>query len=139
MDPVAMPDRTHDDEGAPQYDDERCVRCGRCCHEKLVVDDMVLFTSKPCVYLDEQTKLCTVYEQRHVVNPKCLSVEAGIKFSVFPRDCPYVADLPDYKPPVEGDIGDEVMRQIESGEVRGGREVRRLVAQIVGGRESDEG
>ena len=114
-----------------QYDDALCKRCGRCCYEKLVVDDLVLFTSKFCEYLDEETKLCAIYEERHITNPKCLSVDVGIKFSVFPADCPYVADLPGYKPPIEGDIGDEVMHQIKTGEVSGPSEVRRLVAILL--------
>jgi len=126
-----MAHRSQGDDTGQQHDDALCDRCGRCCYEKLVVDDLVLFTSKFCEYLDEDTKLCTIYEERHITNPKCLSVDVGIKFSVFPADCPYVADLPGYKPPIEGVLGDEVMRQIEAGEVRGPSEVRELVEVLL--------
>ncbi len=33
------------------------------------------------------------------MNPECISVEEGIRLGVFPADCPYVRDLPDYVPP----------------------------------------
>lgn len=60
-----------------------------------------MYTDTPCQYLDLDTNRCTVYESRHQVNPDCLDVEAGIRRGVFPADCPYVLDRPDYKPPVE--------------------------------------
>ena len=55
----------------------------------------------PCPYLDEDTRLCTVYERRHEVNPDCLTLEEGIRIGVFPADCPYVAGIESYKPPRE--------------------------------------
>ena len=78
-----------------------CRRCGRCCCAKLVIDDEVIYTPFPCPHLDEKTRLCTVYENRFEANPECLSVEDGIRHRVFPADCPYVKDLPDYRPPRE--------------------------------------
>jgi len=78
-----------------------CRRCGRCCYAKLLVGDQVIYTDTPCAYLDVETRLCTVYDRRHEVNPDCLDIEEGIRRGVFPADCPYVADIPGYRPPVE--------------------------------------
>ena len=40
-----------------------------------------------------------MYGERHTANPHCLTVEMGTQLGVFPADCPYVRDLPDYVPP----------------------------------------
>jgi uncharacterized cysteine cluster protein YcgN (CxxCxxCC family) len=84
-----------------QAHEDKCRRCGRCCYHKLLVGDTVVYTDSPCPYLDVDTNLCTVYDRRHEVNPDCLDVAKGIERGVFPADCPYVVDLPDYRPPVE--------------------------------------
>jgi uncharacterized cysteine cluster protein YcgN (CxxCxxCC family) len=76
-----------------------CKKCGRCCYAKLIINGEVVYTPFPCPYLDEETRLCTVYERRHEINPQCLTVETGIRLGVFPADCPYVRDIPDYVPP----------------------------------------
>ena len=83
------------------HDENLCRRCGRCCCAKLIIEDEVIYTPFPCPHLDEETRLCNVYENRFEINPECLSVEDGIKIGVFPADCPYVKDLPGYKPPRE--------------------------------------
>lgn len=82
-------------------DDSKCKKCGRCCARKVIVGDRVFYTAHYCPYLDLETKLCTVYERRHEINPHCLTVEEGIRLGVFPADCPYVADIPGYRPPAE--------------------------------------
>ncbi len=79
--------------------EDLCRRCGRCCYAKVILEKEVYYTDIPCVYLDLETNLCTVYEHRFEVNPDCLTVEEGIKMGVFPADCPYVKDLPGYRPP----------------------------------------
>jgi hypothetical protein len=76
-----------------------CLRCGRCCYAKLLIGDQIIYTDTPCAHLDIDTHLCTIYEHRHGVNPDCLSVKQGIRRAVFPADCPYVTDVPDYKAP----------------------------------------
>jgi uncharacterized cysteine cluster protein YcgN (CxxCxxCC family) len=88
------------DDGVLQVHEAECLRCGRCCYAKLLVEDRVIYTDVPCRYLDTGTRLCTVYGRRHEVNPDCLDVEAGIRRGVFPADCPYVRDIPGYRPPV---------------------------------------
>jgi len=90
--------------GEDEHSQDLCRRCGRCCYAKVIADGEVYYTNLPCPYLDTATNLCTVYERRHEVNPDCLTVEEGIKLGVFPADCPYVKDLPDYHPPhTDGD------------------------------------
>jgi len=98
-------------------DEKKCLRCGRCCFAKLWIGGRIYYTPFPCKYLDLRTRLCTVYDRRHEVNPECLSIEAGIKLGVFPKDCPYVRDIPDYTPPIEGVIDEEVMRRINEGAI----------------------
>jgi len=84
----------------PAVREDLCRRCGKCCYEKLRIGDEVVVTSVPCPYLDTRTNLCTVYAYRHRVNARCLSVEEGIRAHAFPADCPYVRDLPGYRPPL---------------------------------------
>jgi uncharacterized cysteine cluster protein YcgN (CxxCxxCC family) len=77
-----------------------CRKCGRCCYAKLRIEDELVYTTVPCPHLDEKTRLCRVYERRFETNPGCLPVEEGIRLGVFPADCPHVADVEGYKPPV---------------------------------------
>lgn len=83
----------------PQADPRLCERCGRCCCKKMVLNGEVVYMPLFCEYHDKATRLCTIYHQRHEINPHCLTVEEGIELSVFPADCPYVRGLPDYRPP----------------------------------------
>ncbi len=94
-----------------------CRRCGRCCYEKLIVDGHVFTLTVPCRHLDEKTKLCRVYDRRHEENPRCLSVEDGIRWGVFPADCPYVRALEDYLPAEEGWLDDETAALIDKGKL----------------------
>ncbi|MFH0911949.1 MAG: hypothetical protein V1918_10655 [Planctomycetota bacterium] len=64
------------------------------------IGDEVIQTRIPCVYLDTRTKLCTIYGERRVKNPRCLTVEGGILARAFPADCPYVRGLAGYRPPL---------------------------------------
>ena len=100
-----------------------CRRCGGCCYEKITVDGHVFTTRTPCPYLDVGDNRCTVYERRFEVNPRCLDVPGGVRFHVFPGDCPYVRDLPDYEPPVEGWLEEETVRRIEDGVLRTSEEI----------------
>jgi uncharacterized cysteine cluster protein YcgN (CxxCxxCC family) len=90
------------------HDPTLCEKCGRCCVAKLIIDGEVVYTPFPCPYLDPETKLCTVYDHRLQVNPQCLTVEVGIQLGVFPPDCPYVRDIPDYVPPRMGLTAEEI-------------------------------
>jgi len=91
-----------------------CMKCGRCCYAKLILGGEVVYTPFPCPYLDEETRLCTIYERRRELNPHCLPVEMGIRLGVFPPDCPYVRDLPDYVPPRMGLTAEELETYAEA-------------------------
>lgn len=95
----------------------KCKRCGRCCYQKVIYKNKIYYTPYPCPYLDVRTRLCTVYEHRHSVNPYCLSVEEGLKLGVFPADCPYTKDVPNYKPPVMHVLNKELIELIMAGKV----------------------
>ena len=94
-----------------------CRRCGKCCRDKYIIGDSIYFGGGSCRHLDPDTNLCTIYENRHEINPQCLSVEKGIDLGVFPAGCPYVADKPRYVPPLEIVIDDETLRLVERGKL----------------------
>jgi len=79
-----------------------CKRCGRCCYHKLIIDDLVIAIREPCIHLDTDTNLCTIYEDRFKINPGCLNIERGIARRAFPEDCPYVYGLTYYRAPIYG-------------------------------------
>lgn len=81
--------------------EDKCLRCGRCCYWKKRIGESVVYTNTPCQYFDLKTKLCTVYDRRHEVQPACLTRVKAIGYEVLPEDCPYVVDLPGYWPPAE--------------------------------------
>ena len=82
-------------------DDALCRRCGKCCHEKLILEDEVIILDIPCQHLDVETNFCRIYHDRHERNRRCLPVAEAIKARALAADCPYVRGLPDYKPPIE--------------------------------------
>jgi hypothetical protein len=86
---------------ADPHDDDLCRRCGRCCCRKFILGGRVYFTPFFCPHLNIETRLCRVYAHRHRVNPECIPVAKGLERGVFPADCPYVAGIGDYQPPVE--------------------------------------
>ena len=112
-----------------QYDEDTCERCGRCCYQKLWIEDRIYYTPFPCEYLDIETRLCAVYRKRHQVNPQCLDIEEGIRLGVFPADCPYVRDLPDYVPPVEDVIDPLAVRLIEQGKITTPSQLRQYASR----------
>lgn len=79
----------------------RCLRCGRCCYEKYDFEGRIYYTNRPCDKLDLQTRLCTVYDERDKIRPGCSRLNENIvRMGVLPPDCPYVADIENYHPPV---------------------------------------
>ena len=75
----------------------------------------VVYLPFHCAYYDPEARLCTVYDRRHELNPRCLTVEQGIKHGVFPAGCPYVRDLSGYRPPREECTDDELRQYLEQG------------------------
>jgi len=74
-----------------------CQRCGRCCYEKLSIEDVVVITDIPCRHYDEQAHRCRVYHQRHSEEVRCITVEEGIAVGAFPADCPYLGAADGYE------------------------------------------
>ncbi|MEW6357051.1 MAG: hypothetical protein AB1696_12040 [Planctomycetota bacterium] len=111
-------------------DEILCHRCGRCCYRKIWIEDLLYYTPTPCQYLDVQTRLCTVYDRRHILNPECLGLEEGIRLGVFPADCPYVRDLPDYNPPIEEVLDPAALRLIEEGRIATPDQLRRYTRAL---------
>ncbi len=81
--------------------DAICVRCARCCYEKIDFNGKIFYTAIPCAQLDPVSRLCRVYPQRGQVQPDCqrLTPET-IGDGFLPADCPYVRDLADYPAPI---------------------------------------
>lgn len=80
--------------------EEKCRRCGRCCYEKVEYEGEVFYTDVPCEKLDPATCMCTVYDRRHAARPGCVPLTPRIvSRGVLPADCPYVAELEEYRPP----------------------------------------
>lgn len=88
--------------------EKRCLRCGRCCYEKIAFGGEVYYTATPCEKLDLATNLCTVYEKRHRVRQGCAPLTGRVlRQGILPADCPYVADIPDYPAPHLWDLEEE--------------------------------
>lgn len=83
-----------------------CQRCGRCCYEKIEFEGEVYYTDTPCEKLDPITRLCTVYENRHVARPGCTPLTPrNIRQGILPADCPYVEGVENYLPPHPAEEG----------------------------------
>ena len=70
-----------------------CSRCGLCCHEKVVLDDMVIIDlDKACEFYNEDEKSCKVYEDRFSYCDRCRKINARMAmFSpMLPPTCSYV-------------------------------------------------
>lgn len=78
-----------------------CVDCGLCCYASVRMDKgQVLVPELRCQHLSVEKSgksCCSVYEYRHdVAKSWCLPLAEAIEKSVFPSQCPYVADMKDY-------------------------------------------
>jgi len=81
-------------------DENLCDNClpgikGSCCYQAIYIEGQHVILGKyPCQYLDFETKLCTVYEDRLKY---CITVEEGLKNNRLPRECLYVKKYGDPK------------------------------------------
>lgn len=84
-----------------------CTDCGMCCHPAVELDtgDKIVVPDIACKNLerdsDGKTK-CTVYPRRldkSVAGKWCRELSDGIEEGIFPKECPYVIDMPDYEGP----------------------------------------
>ena len=74
--------------------DDICARCALCCYERTITpDEVIIDLSSPCQYLDEDSRLCTVYDDRFTICPRCnkLSLFHAMFSSSLPPSCAYIA------------------------------------------------
>lgn len=74
---------------SPRQWEALCTRCGECCREKEQDEETgaVIYLDEYCQYFDPQTRRCTVYAQRHSIEPECLPLT--------PENVPTLDWLPD--------------------------------------------
>lgn len=79
-----------------------CVDCGLCCHAQVEVSkgQTVLVPELRCKHLvtkSEGESCCSVYEDRQeVAKGWCFPLAEAINKGLFPKACPYVAEMTDY-------------------------------------------
>ncbi len=80
---------------------DHCLRCTICCYYKVLKDDgSVVYTDRPCEYLDRDTGLCIAYEFRTEAKADCVKISAEvIALGVLPAGCPYVGGQRGYRGP----------------------------------------
>ena len=78
-----------------------CTKCGKCCTEKVEIDDKIYISKKYCRFLDQVSMECKVYEDRFQAEPGCMTVDRGIKVGIFPSDYPYIEKIEGYEPAIE--------------------------------------
>lgn len=77
-----------------------CEHCGRCCYEKYDYRGKIFYTDRPCKYLDTETNLCKIYDQRSELHPDCARLTPElVQAGILPEDCPYVESLDKYLVP----------------------------------------
>lgn len=73
--------------------DSLCNRCGKCCYSRSRRPDgrVVIHYNRPCVYLDTETHLCTIYDDRFRVCKSCGKVNlfTALCHPTLPEDCAY--------------------------------------------------
>ena len=70
-----------------------CRRCGSCCYEKRhTATGLLVDLRLPCRFLDEETRLCSVYEERFHTCPECrrMTIFHALFSSYLPESCGYV-------------------------------------------------
>ncbi|MCA1961839.1 MAG: YkgJ family cysteine cluster protein [Desulfomonile sp.] len=70
-----------------------CDKCGKCCYEKVDLGcGEIRYTDEPCQHLDTRTGLCKIYENRHEIEPDCISLTEELVRTLhwLPEGCAYV-------------------------------------------------
>ena len=88
-----------------------CDGCGKCCLNKLEVNNKIYFTSARCRFLNPENCLCRIYEHRFAKVSDCRDITLQTVLSepeILPQTCAYrlvVAgkDLPAWHPLISGD------------------------------------
>jgi len=78
-----------------------CVRCTICCYYKTLKEDgTVVYSDRPCEYLDLDSGLCIIYEERTKMKPDCVRITRRvIEMGALPAACPYVTERKHYRGP----------------------------------------
>ena len=87
-----------------------CDGCGKCCLNKIEIKGKIHFTNARCRFLDPQTCLCRIYENRFDAVDDCRSITLEAvreKPRWLPKTCAYWLldngyDLPDWHPLITG-------------------------------------
>ncbi len=75
--------------------EEKCHRCGLCCHEKVIVGNSVVYDlDSYCPHYDPKTHQCSIYLQRLEVEQRCRRVTrfTAMFASYLPESCAYVQE-----------------------------------------------
>jgi uncharacterized cysteine cluster protein YcgN (CxxCxxCC family) len=72
----------------------KCEGCpkdikGLCCYHSAVFGNNKVRTY-PCPYLDLESCLCSIYEQRYELNPLCLTIQQAKVLGNLPEGCLYL-------------------------------------------------
>jgi uncharacterized protein len=73
--------------------EEKCNRCGLCCHEKTIIGNEVIFDMDSyCEFYDPKTHQCTIYLERLEKSNRCKRVtwSKAMFASYLPDECAYV-------------------------------------------------
>jgi uncharacterized cysteine cluster protein YcgN (CxxCxxCC family) len=73
-----------------------CHQCGLCCYERTrVAGGVRIDLKRPCPYLDQRTRQCTVYTRRFAVGAACSKVNMfhALYGRLMPLTCGYVRAL----------------------------------------------
>lgn len=98
------------DDMTPEEWELLCDGCGKCCLNKLEIKGKIKFTKTRCRFLDCQSCLCKIYENRFDKVDDCRSIDLNAvreKPRWLPKTCAYWLldngmDLPDWHPLVTG-------------------------------------
>ncbi|MCD7948585.1 MAG: hypothetical protein LUG13_09960 [Oscillospiraceae bacterium] len=92
--------------------DDLCNRCGLCCYTRSVSDsgEVIIDLSSPCKFLNEETHLCSVFQNRFHEYHYCGSVNMyhALFNPAMPPNCAYVKTFRLWKnqsAPVQADDG----------------------------------
>lgn len=83
-----MPDFPAED---PDWD-SRCLKCGRCCFEKIEDErGTIFYTLTACRFLDVASRECKIFGRRFEINPGCIKLTPELVRTLrwLPRDCGY--------------------------------------------------
>ncbi|MCC8073189.1 MAG: hypothetical protein LIO62_03585 [Clostridiales bacterium] len=71
-----------------------CTRCGKCCYTRSFDSNnqLIIHYDSPCKYLDTQTNLCTIYDERFKKCNYCgkVTLFTALYNPTLPSDCAYV-------------------------------------------------